>query len=288
MKEKTFKIILLAKYDLSANIACNELVPELLKRGHSVRIFLGDMVRKAERENERARSVIQLERDSAVEAWKKIDEVPENLQFGEDFKLNGRYLTWNQMSAFYGLPPCEIFKSASDSQFLQKIRDLEPDILLNVRNNMIYKKPIIEIPKIGIFNTHLGPLPKYAGLYAAYRQMSRNETQVGCTLHVIDEGIDTGAIIDIAYHPVLPTKSVVWHQIQMYCNGGKMFVKFVDQLASGKSVEDCSRVRREDEPIEYFGQVSDEEFEEFEKSGKKVACKEEIVEELHKYVGFVN
>lgn len=47
-----------------------------------------------------------------------------------------------------------------------------------------------------LFNIHFSLLPKYKGMFTSTWPILNNETSSGVTLHVIDDGIDTGPIID--------------------------------------------------------------------------------------------
>jgi len=50
-------------------------------------------------------------------------------------------------------------------------------------------------PKIGAFNIHPGPLPQYAGLNCPSWAIYYGEKKHAVTLHRIESGIDTGAIV---------------------------------------------------------------------------------------------
>lgn len=47
-----------------------------------------------------------------------------------------------------------------------------------------------------LFNIHFSKLPKYRGVYMATWPILNGETEAGVTLHLMDEGIDTGPIVD--------------------------------------------------------------------------------------------
>ncbi len=47
-----------------------------------------------------------------------------------------------------------------------------------------------------LYNLHFSLLPKYKGMYTSVFPILNNEPYTGVTLHCIDQGIDTGAIID--------------------------------------------------------------------------------------------
>jgi len=60
---------------------------------------------------------------------------------------------------------------------------------------------IININKFitkNLFNIHFSLLPKYRGCHTNYFQVRNNEKRSGVTIHLIDNGIDTGDIIDQA------------------------------------------------------------------------------------------
>ncbi len=52
-------------------------------------------------------------------------------------------------------------------------------------------------------NIHPSLLPKYPGLHTHERVLQAGDSEHGCTIHLIDEGMDTGEIIAQAEVPVL-------------------------------------------------------------------------------------
>jgi methionyl-tRNA formyltransferase len=273
------KVVVFVKRDLSANMALNMLVPELKKQGHEIIVFLADRVRKSERSMKHANEMMKIERDLLVDYFERFDRshdtLPEN--------LNGKLLTFLQICEYYGCEMHEV-KNANSPDFVEKVKQMEPDVGLNIRNNMIYKKPIIDVFPRGLYNTHLGPLPRYAGLYGAFRQMMNGEKEAGCAFHQIDEGIDTGGVIGISYIPIDPTKSVLWHQNFMYQEGVKIFLKTLPKLKEGVSPQDLFQTRTGE--IEYYGQPSEEEFEEFEARGLKLADRAEFEDFISQYYSY--
>jgi len=58
---------------------------------------------------------------------------------------------------------------------------------------------IIDINKFKskkLFNIHFSLLPSYKGMYTSIWPLINGDYKTGCTLHIIDNGIDTGPIID--------------------------------------------------------------------------------------------
>jgi phosphoribosylglycinamide formyltransferase-1 len=54
-----------------------------------------------------------------------------------------------------------------------------------------------------ILNIHPALLPKYPGLDSQRRALEAGEAESGCTVHVVDEGMDTGPIIVQRKVPIL-------------------------------------------------------------------------------------
>ena len=53
-------------------------------------------------------------------------------------------------------------------------------------------------------NTHPALLPSFPGMHATRDALAHGVTVTGCTLFVVDEGVDTGPIVAQAAVPVLP------------------------------------------------------------------------------------
>jgi methionyl-tRNA formyltransferase len=95
----------------------------------------------------------------------------------------------------------------------------------------LLKKRIIEAAKGNIINLHPGFAPQYRGRYGAYWPIYNREPElVGVTVHYINTGIDTGAILlqqQINYEPGDTLKTVMYKQ---YKAGVDLLVKCLTQF----------------------------------------------------------
>jgi methionyl-tRNA formyltransferase len=80
----------------------------------------------------------------------------------------------------------------------RRIREAKVDILLNAHSLHVIPDEVLQAPRIGAFNLHPGPLPRYAGLNAVSWAIYNGEQKHGVTVHRMDPGIDTGPIVDQA------------------------------------------------------------------------------------------
>ena len=87
---------------------------------------------------------------------------------------------------------------------LQKIESklLKFDIAVSYVYWKILKKPIIKLPKLGIINFHPAPLPDLRGTGGFNTAILENHNEFGVTAHYMDEGIDTGPIIEVDRFPI--------------------------------------------------------------------------------------
>jgi methionyl-tRNA formyltransferase len=92
-------------------------------------------------------------------------------------------------------------RQSKEIGFAETIRQHAVDLLLNVCGNYVLPSEAVTAPRIGSFNLHLGPLPRYAGLNVASWAIYHGEQTHGVTLHWMDRGIDIGPI---AYQSEFP------------------------------------------------------------------------------------
>ena len=85
-----------------------------------------------------------------------------------------------------------------------------------------------------ILNIHPSLLPKFPGAHAHHDVLSSQETESGCTVHFVDSGMDTGAIIEQSIVPVLPNDTVESLQERVKIVEHKLYPKIIDDFAEGK------------------------------------------------------
>ena len=87
-------------------------------------------------------------------------------------------------------------------EFLSLLTTFGCDLFVSMSYNQIFKKQIIDLPKMGIINCHAGKLPFYRGRNILNWVLINGENEFGITTHFVDEGIDTGDIILQRAYPI--------------------------------------------------------------------------------------
>ena len=85
-----------------------------------------------------------------------------------------------------------------------------------------------------ILNIHPSLLPKFPGAHAHQEVLSSQEIESGCTVHFVDSGMDTGAIIEQSTVSVFPDDTVESLQARVKIVEHKLYPKVIDDFSKGK------------------------------------------------------
>lgn len=85
--------------------------------------------------------------------------------------------------------------SINDNKTIEIIKEYNADIII-VNGTRIISKKVLSSTNAKFINTHVGITPKYRGVHGGYWALANNDkSNFGVTVHLIDEGIDTGDIL---------------------------------------------------------------------------------------------
>lgn len=82
----------------------------------------------------------------------------------------------------------------NDPFIIEWVKKENIDLIINVRTRCIYKKEILNAPKLGCVNIHHGILPEDRGIFCDLYALHENRP-AGITLHRMNEKIDGGDIL---------------------------------------------------------------------------------------------
>lgn len=80
-------------------------------------------------------------------------------------------------------------------EFAEKIREINPDLLITAAYGKILPKSVLDIPKYGCINVHGSLLPKYRGAAPIQWSIINGEKVTGITTMYTDVGMDTGDML---------------------------------------------------------------------------------------------
>ena len=107
------------------------------------------------------------------------------------------------------------------------------DIAISVQYHKILKKHHIEKAEEIIINLHIAPLPEYRGCNQFSYAIINRDKEFGTTIHRLEEGIDSGAIMFEKRFPI-PEDCWVRDLYQIACdNSLSLFQESLPQIISG-------------------------------------------------------
>ena len=134
-----------------------------------------------------------------------------------------------------GLPIYQPQKIRGNTELIEKIKELKPEVICVVAYGKILPKEILEIPEKGCINVHGSLLPQYRGAAPIQWAVINGDKKTGVTTMYMDIGMDTGDMIlkeelEIGEDE---TTGEVWEKLSKI--GGKLLAKTLDQIEKGNA-----------------------------------------------------
>ena len=103
----------------------------------------------------------------------------------------------NQIPSYYVdcSPFKTVLKESAEKNLISIPKEHEPDYIILAGFMRIIKMDLLHTYNGKIINIHPSLLPNFPGLNAGKQAFDAKVDETGCTVHYVDEGIDTGKII---------------------------------------------------------------------------------------------
>jgi methionyl-tRNA formyltransferase len=85
-------------------------------------------------------------------------------------------------------------KTLRDDKIQNIIKDLQPDIIIDVACGLFIPKEILDLPPYGCINVHPSLLPRWRGASPIQKAILAGDKITGVSIMLMDEGLDTGAV----------------------------------------------------------------------------------------------
>lgn len=125
-------------------------------------------------------------------------------------------------------------KQAYEEKLCQTINEYEVDFVLLAGFMRILSPVFIQGVKVPILNIHPSLLPSFTGLHAQRQALEYGVRFSGCTVHFVDEGVDTGPIILQAVVPVYPDDTEESLSERILQEEHRLYPRVVQLLCEGK------------------------------------------------------
>jgi phosphoribosylglycinamide formyltransferase 1 len=96
----------------------------------------------------------------------------------------------------------------------------------------LFRKPFFDYYGGRIVNTHSAPLPEFPGAHPIEDVLAAGVPETAATVHYVDEGIDTGPVIDAERVPVLPDDTIESLRVRVQAAEHRLLPKVVRELCA--------------------------------------------------------
>ncbi|MFL2751380.1 MAG: methionyl-tRNA formyltransferase [Dehalococcoidia bacterium] len=126
--------------------------------------------------------------------------------------------------------------SLKDPKTCQEISELKPSLIIVAAYGKLIPKELLSIPQYGCWNLHPSLLPEYRGPSPVVSAILDGKTSTGVTLMQMDEGLDTGPIIDQEKLKLNITGSAKEFTEKLFAMGGELLIKNLPNLINGNMI----------------------------------------------------
>ena len=122
-------------------------------------------------------------------------------------------------------------ENLKDTGFIDQLKALKADLMIVVAFRMLPKQ-VWELPPLGTFNLHASLLPQYRGAAPINWAIINGEKISGVTTFLIDEKIDTGALLLQEKIPLSPEETAGSLHDKMAQIGSQVMLQTIDGLVN--------------------------------------------------------
>lgn len=159
-------------------------------------------------------------------------------------------------------------KIKNNPEFIEKLKKLEPDLIIVAAYGKILPKELLEIPKFGCINIHGSLLPKYRGAAPIHRAVIEGQDSTGVTIMDMAVELDAGAMLAKASTLIAnKTTEALHHELSEM--GAELLIKTIPDIFS----ENVVKIEQDHKEATYAPMVFKEDGHiNFKRSCKEIEC----------------
>ncbi len=146
----------------------------------------------------------------------------------------------------YGIEVLQPEKIKGNEEFIDRIKEIAPDLIIVAAYGKILPPEILNIPRLGCINIHASLLPKYRGAAPIHRSIIEGEKITGVTLMYMEEGLDTGDIIASRSTEIGKKTAADLHD-ELSAIGGELLLETLPDIETGTA----ARTKQDDSKASY-------------------------------------
>jgi methionyl-tRNA formyltransferase len=125
--------------------------------------------------------------------------------------------------------------SLRPEQETASLASLDSDLMIVVAYGLILPKTILDVPRLGCLNVHASLLPRWRGAAPIERALLAGDKVSGVTIMQMDEGLDTGAMLDKESVVIAATDNRIDLEEKLQIAGQTALIRTLGDLAKYQS-----------------------------------------------------
>lgn len=155
----------------------------------------------------------------------------------------------------YGLPVYQPQRIKRKTE-VQRLQELQPDLILVTAYGQILSEEILAIPPLGCINMHASLLPRYRGAAPIQWAIVNGEKETGVTAMMMDCGVDTGDMLLRRAVPIEPEETAQSLYQKLASEGAALMQEVVRRLLAGETLP---REKQPEEQATYAPMIQKED-----------------------------
>ena len=123
----------------------------------------------------------------------------------------------------------------AEGEIVRLLEEAKVDFVVLAGFMRVIKEPLLRAFLGRILNIHPSLLPTFRGLEAWRQALEAGVPEAGCTVHLVDEGVDTGKILGQSRVPVLPGDTAETLHARIQVAEHELYPRIVREFAAGIS-----------------------------------------------------
>jgi phosphoribosylglycinamide formyltransferase-1 len=132
------------------------------------------------------------------------------------------------------LPSRNLDREVYDRQVVEKLREKGTELVILAGYMRILSGFMLQAFPLRILNIHPSLLPAFPGLDAQHQAIEHGVKFSGCTVHFVDEGLDSGPIVQQAVVPVLDGDTAETLAARILVEEHRIYPEAIALVLSGK------------------------------------------------------
>lgn len=134
------------------------------------------------------------------------------------------------------IPVYQPLRIKNDTESIDKLKEINPDVIVVAAYGQILPKTILDIPRYGCINVHASLLPKLRGAAPINWAIINGESKSGITIMQMAEGLDTGDMLLKEELIIGDSETAGELHDRLMVLGGEMIVEALLKLEKGEII----------------------------------------------------